>query len=80
MRTSPRGAQVRSAAVNLPSRPEAPDSADAVRPDLAISRATSRGSSFCQFVVHDDAPFEVNDARADGRAPTELVEEYGIRA
>ncbi len=49
-------------------------------PDLAASRATSRGNSFCQFVVRDDAPFEVRNAKVDSRVPTELVDEYGIQA
>ncbi len=49
-------------------------------PDLAAVRATSRDTSFCQLVVRDDAPLEVNDAPHDERVPQALVEQYGIRA
>lgn len=49
-------------------------------PDLAAVRATSRDTSFCQLVVRDDAPLEVNDAPHDARVPQALVEQYGIRA
>lgn len=49
-------------------------------PELARSRATSRCQSFCQFVVRDEAVFEVVDARADGRVPQQLVHALGIRA
>jgi len=49
-------------------------------PEIALSRATSRCSSFCQFVVRDEAPFEVADARVDPRVPQQLVERYGVRA
>ncbi len=47
-------------------------------PDLEQSRATSRQSSFCQFVVQEDHPFIVSDAPADTRVPKELVDAYGI--
>jgi len=48
--------------------------------DLAAARGTRRDVSFCQFVVRDDQPFEVEDAKSDPRLPQHLVEEYGIRA
>ncbi len=48
--------------------------------ELARSRATSRCESFCQFVVRDEAMFEVSDARADVRVPRQLVDTYGVRA
>jgi len=48
--------------------------------DLAISRATERDVSFCQFVVRDGEPFEVENAEEDERVPQHLVKRYGIRA
>ncbi|MDX1654808.1 MAG: GAF domain-containing protein [Candidatus Competibacteraceae bacterium] len=47
--------------------------------DLAAARGTARDVSFCQFVVHEGAPFEVVDAAKDHRVPQQLVEEYGVR-
>lgn len=47
-------------------------------PDLEQSRATSRQSSFCQFVVQGEQPFIVSDAPTDERVPKELVQVYGI--
>lgn len=49
-------------------------------PEIALARATSRCSSFCQFVVREEAMFEVVDARSDQRVPQQLVEQYGIRS
>jgi hypothetical protein len=49
-------------------------------PDLATSRSTRRDVSFCQFVVRDGKPFEVNDAPNDSRVPQYLVKEYNIRS
>jgi GAF domain-containing protein len=49
-------------------------------PDLAISKATSRCDSFCQFVVRIEGPFVVSEATLDPRVPKELVHGYGIRA
>lgn len=49
-------------------------------PDLALTRATDRDASFCQFVVRDRAVFEVNDARNDRRVPQDLVRHHGIAA
>ncbi|WP_437585523.1 GAF domain-containing protein [Sorangium sp. So ce1000] len=49
-------------------------------PELSVSCATSRSSSFCQLVVHHEAPLVVEDAVHDERVPKELVERYGIRA
>lgn len=49
-------------------------------PDLAVSRATSRCDSFCQFVVRTERPFVVSEASADPRVPQELVGRYGIQA
>jgi GAF domain-containing protein len=49
-------------------------------PDLAVSCATSRSNSFCQFVVRGEEAFAVRDARTDARVPSELVEVYAIRA
>ena len=48
--------------------------------DLRIARATDRDVSFCQFVVRDGVPFEVNQAAADERVPKDLVNRYGIQA
>ena len=48
--------------------------------DLAISRATERDVSFCQFVVRDGEPFEVENAEEDERVPQHLVKHYGIKA
>ncbi|XYH93218.1 GAF domain-containing protein [Sorangium sp. So ce1128] len=49
-------------------------------PELCVSCATSRSSSFCQLVVRDEAPLIIEDASRDERVPRELVERYGIRA
>jgi hypothetical protein len=48
--------------------------------DLALSRATSRCTSFCQFVVQEEGPFLVTQATSDARVPTDLVDRYGIEA
>ena len=48
--------------------------------DLAISRATERDVSFCQFVVRDGEPFEVENAEEDARVPQHLVKRYGIKS
>ena len=48
--------------------------------DLAVTRGTDRDVSFCQFVVRDNALFEVEDAATDARVPQELVTRYGIRS
>ena len=48
--------------------------------DLAISRATERDVSFCQFVVRDGEPFEVENAEEDERVPQHLVKRYGVMA
>ena len=48
--------------------------------DLEVSRATDRDISFCQFVVRDGRPFEVQDAPSDDRVPRALVESHGIRS
>ena len=48
--------------------------------DLAISRATERDVSFCQFVVRDGEPFEVENAEEDERVPQHLVKRYGVKA
>ena len=49
-------------------------------PDLAVSRATDRDASFCQFVVRDRAPLVESDARLNADLPQDLVDRYGIRA
>ena len=49
-------------------------------PDLAVTRATERNVSFCQFVVRDGQPFEVTDAEHDTRVPQHLVKTYGIKS
>lgn len=49
-------------------------------PELAVSCATSRSNSFCQLVVHAEAPLIVEDAERDERVPKELVQHYSIRA
>ena len=48
--------------------------------DLAVSRATERDVSFCQFVVRDGEPFEVENAEEDERVPQHLVKRYGVKA
>ena len=48
--------------------------------DLAVSRATERDVSFCQFVVRDGEPFEVENAEKDERVPQHLVKRYGVKA
>lgn len=48
--------------------------------ELAVSRATSRCDSFCQFVVREEKPFIVRNAPADPRVPKALVELYQIGA
>ena len=49
-------------------------------PELAISRATDRCSSFCQFVVQSDAPFEVENAKLHPNLPQDMVERYSLAA
>ncbi|EYF01479.1 GAF domain-containing protein [Chondromyces apiculatus] len=49
-------------------------------PELALSCATSRRNSFCQFVVRDERPLVVEDTIIDSWVPQDLVERYGIRA
>ena len=49
-------------------------------PVLASARGTHRDASFCQFVVRDGEPFEVNDAASDPRIPQHVVKEYNIQA
>jgi len=46
-------------------------------PELAVTRATSRCDSFCQFVVMTEGPFIVTNARLDQRLPQNMVETYG---
>ncbi len=48
--------------------------------DLAAVCGTDREVSFCQFVVRDEAMFEVTDAPHDDRVPQDLVDRYGIQA
>lgn len=48
--------------------------------DLAITRATDRDVSFCQFVLRDGAPVSVHSAGEDADLPQLLVEEYGIES
>ena len=48
--------------------------------ELAVAQATDRAVSFCQYVVRDSHPLEVNDAPTDERVPQELVSRYGIKA
>src|SRR5262245_42182899 len=49
-------------------------------PELEASRATSRCDSFCQFVVRQEGPFIVTDAKNDARVPQTMVTTYGIAA
>ena len=49
-------------------------------PVLAKARGTYRDVSFCQFVVRDGKPFEVNDASNDLRIPQHVVKEYNIQS
>lgn len=48
--------------------------------ELATVRATSRDTSFCQFVVRDGAPVRIGDAAGDPTLPQGLVAAYGIRS
>jgi hypothetical protein len=47
---------------------------------LEAARGTHRDASFCQFVVRDGEPFEVNDAPNDPRIPQHVVKEYNVQA
>jgi len=47
-------------------------------PELEASRATNRCDSFCQFVVRNEGPFVVTDAKNDARVPKAMVDAYGI--
>lgn len=47
-------------------------------PDLAISRATDRCSSLCQFVVETKKPFFIEDATTHPELPQELLKLYNI--
>ncbi len=47
-------------------------------PDLAISRATDRCSSLCQFVVDRAAPLSIEDIAMHPDLPQELIQRYGI--
>ncbi|MBK6513986.1 MAG: GAF domain-containing protein [Polyangiaceae bacterium] len=49
-------------------------------PDLANVAATDRDVSFCQFVVRDEAPLVVEDAKDDPKFPQLLVNEFGVRS
>lgn len=49
-------------------------------PTLAAAGGTHRDVSFCQFVVKDGKPFEVNDASNDKRIPQHVVKEYKIQS
>ncbi len=49
-------------------------------PDLALSQATDRCSSLCQFVVDTKKPFFVEDTKARPDLPQELVKLYNISA
>jgi hypothetical protein len=49
-------------------------------PVLSAARGTHRDVSFCQFVVRDGKPFEVNDASNDERIPQHVVKEYNIQS
>lgn len=49
-------------------------------PALEAARGTHRDASFCQFVVRDGKPFEVNDAPNDSRIPQHVVKEYNVQA
>ncbi len=49
-------------------------------PELAAVRATSRDTSFAQYVVRDAATVAVNDFDSDDRLPRDLVDRYGLRA
>lgn len=49
-------------------------------PELAMSRATSRCDSFCQFIVREEKPFIVGDAVTDPRVPKALVDIFKIGA
>lgn len=47
---------------------------------LLKSKSTHRDASFCQFVVRDQKPFEVNDAPNDTRVPQQVVKDFNIKA
>ena len=47
-------------------------------PELAVSRATDRCSSLCQFVVETKKPFFIEDASKHPELPQELLKLYNI--
>ncbi len=47
-------------------------------PELAISRATDRCSSLCQFVVETEKPFIIEDTNLHPELPQELIKPYNI--
>lgn len=54
--------------------------ADGLPTDLGHVRAVARDTAFCQYVVRDDAPFEVLDIPARVELPQDLVQRYGFRS
>ncbi len=48
--------------------------------DLEIAGGTDRAASFCQFVVRDEVPLDVNNASASEQMPQALVQAYGIES
>lgn len=49
-------------------------------PELAAVRATSRDTSFAQFVVRDEDTIAVEDFDEDDRLPRDLVEQYDLKS
>src|SRR5262249_29382290 len=49
-------------------------------PDLEATRATSRGLSFCQYVVQTEAAFIVSDGLGDARLPAPSLADFGMLA
>ena len=47
-------------------------------PELAISRATDRCSSLCQFVVETEKPFIIEDTTSHPELPQDLIKQYNI--
>ena len=48
--------------------------------ELSVARGTDRCVSFCQFVVRDEKPLIITDAKLDPSLPQELVDRWSIRA
>lgn len=48
--------------------------------DLVTLKGSTKDASLCQFVVSNEAPFEVGNTDANGEIPQEFIQKYGIKA